>query len=224
MICHSHWSTRWSSCSRSSRSASRPFQHTGVAPADLDALVGVGEQLSTRLLQAWLASRGVEALWLDVREVLITNDRHGRACPQPAEIQRRIDDHLVNELRPGRVVITQGYLGTTAEGQPTTLGRGGSDLTAALLGAALGAEEVQIWTDVEGVHTCDPRVVPEALPLPRARLRRGRGTGGVWRKGAAPGHDLARRCCRRAGHGAPYPPARGGALRRSAASRSRAVA
>jgi aspartate kinase len=75
-------------------------------------------------------------------------------------------DHLVPELRPGRAVVTQGYIGATEDGLTTTLGRGGSDLSAALFGAALGAEEVQIWTDVEGILTCDPRVVPAAVTIP----------------------------------------------------------
>jgi aspartate kinase len=108
----------------------------------------------------------ISAQWLDARTVLRTDTRFGEAVPQLKDIRRLARVHLVPGLAPGRVVVTQGYIGATEDGLTTTLGRGGSDYSAALLGAALGAEEVQIWTDVEGVLTCDPRIVPEALPIP----------------------------------------------------------
>ncbi|MEZ5973313.1 MAG: hypothetical protein R3E96_00275 [Planctomycetota bacterium] len=107
-------------------------------------------------------------------------------------------------LGAGRAVVTQGYIGATEDGLTTTLGRGGSDLSAALFGAALGSSEVQIWTDVEGILTCDPRVVPEAETIPEIGFSSG--TRRVRRQGAAPRDDPAggrsRHSRDRAAHGA----------------------
>ena len=132
-----------------------------LSPRSLDAIASVGERLSTMIFAAFISAQ-----WLDARTVLRTDTRFGEAVPLLKDIRRLAQVHLVPGLAPGRVVVTQGYIGATEDGLTTTLGRGGSDYSAALLGAALGAEEVQIWTDVEGVLTCDPRIVPEALPIP----------------------------------------------------------
>ena len=131
-----------------------------LSPRSMDAIASLGERLSTRLFAAF-----VEGAWVDARTVLRTDQVFGEAAPQPAAIQSLAAEHLLPLLGAGRSVVTQGYIGATEEGLTTTLGRGGSDYSAALFGAALGAEEVQIWTDVEGVLTCDPRIVPEALPI-----------------------------------------------------------
>ena len=131
-----------------------------LSPRTLDAIASFGERLSTRLFAAF-----TDHAWFDARTVMRTDARFGEAAPDPAEIARLARAQLAPLLGPGRAVITQGYIGSTEEGLTTTLGRGGSDYTAALLGAALKAEEVQIWTDVEGVLTADPRVVPGALPI-----------------------------------------------------------
>ncbi|HEX4845959.1 MAG TPA: lysine-sensitive aspartokinase 3 [Geothrix sp.] len=132
-----------------------------LSPRSMDAIASLGERLSTRIFAAFL-----EGAWVDARTVLRTDAVFGEAAPQPAAILPLAAHHLRPLLGPGRVVVTQGYIGATEDGLTTTLGRGGSDYSAALFGAALGAEEVQIWTDVEGVLTCDPRIVPEALPIP----------------------------------------------------------
>jgi aspartate kinase len=132
-----------------------------LSPRSMDAIAAIGERLSTRLFAAY-----VEGSWVDARKVLRTDTHFGEAAPQPGAIRALATTHLQPLLGPGRVVVTQGYIGATEEGLTTTLGRGGSDYSAALFGAALGAVEVQIWTDVEGVLTCDPRIVPEALPIP----------------------------------------------------------
>jgi aspartate kinase len=132
-----------------------------LSPRSMDAIASLGERLSTRIFASF-----VEGPWVDARRVLRTDQAFGQASPQPEAIRDLADQHLRPLLSPGRAVVTQGYIGATVDGLTTTLGRGGSDYSAALLGAALGAEEVQIWTDVEGVLTCDPRVVPEALPIP----------------------------------------------------------
>ncbi|HJW32154.1 MAG TPA: lysine-sensitive aspartokinase 3 [Holophagaceae bacterium] len=131
-----------------------------LSPRSLDAIAAFGERLSTLVFAAWFGAARVDA-----RHVLLTDANFGEAQPQPEGIRARAVAVIQPLLGPGRAVITQGYIGTTADGLTTTLGRGGSDYSAALFGAALGASEVQIWTDVEGVLTCDPRVVPEAQPI-----------------------------------------------------------
>ncbi|MBP1772388.1 MAG: aspartate kinase [Holophagaceae bacterium] len=132
-----------------------------LSPRSMDAIASLGERLSTRIFAAH-----VRGAWLDARSVLRTDAVFGEAVPQPEAIRALAAEHLAPLVAPGRVVVTQGYIGATEDGLTTTLGRGGSDYSAALFGAALGAEEVQIWTDVEGVLTCDPRIVPDALPIP----------------------------------------------------------
>lgn len=132
-----------------------------LSPRSLDAIASFGERLSTRIFAAFTGSE-----WLDARTVLLTDGRFGEAQPDLEAIRALAAAHLQPLMGEGRAVVTQGYIGATREGLTTTLGRGGSDYSAALLGAALGAEEVQIWTDVEGVLSADPRVVPGALPIP----------------------------------------------------------
>ena len=132
-----------------------------LSPRSMDAIASLGERLSTRIFAAFAGGA-----WVDARTVLRTDATFGEAAPQPEAIRSLAARHLGPRLGPGRAVVTQGYIGATEDGLTTTLGRGGSDYSAALLGAALGAGEVQIWTDVEGVLTCDPRIVPGALPIP----------------------------------------------------------
>jgi len=126
-----------------------------------DELVSHGELMSSLLFVEILRERQVNAEWFDVRKVMRTDDHFGRAVPDvqvlaeqaTAQLQPRIEQALV---------ITQGFIGSEREGRTTTLGRGGSDYTAALLGEALNAARVDIWTDVPGIYTTDPRVVPTA--------------------------------------------------------------
>ncbi len=132
-----------------------------LSPRSMDAIASFGERLSTRVFAAFTG-----ATWLDARTVLRTDARFGEAQPDTQAIQLLAQTHLRPLLAAGRAVVTQGYIGSTREGLTTTLGRGGSDYSAALLGAALGAEEVRIWTDVEGILSADPRLVPGALPIP----------------------------------------------------------
>ena len=127
-----------------------------------DAVVSFGESLSSGLLVAVLNQRGIKACQIHAGRCIITNEEHTSAEPLMAETFA----HSQNELRPllesGFVPVLGGFIGASENGATTTLGRGGSDYTAALIGAALGAREIQIWTDVSGVLTADPRVVPEA--------------------------------------------------------------
>ena len=130
-----------------------------------DAIVSFGERLSTLLCVAHLNDRGLAAEELDARRIIRTNDAFGCAAVDEPEMKRGVAEILGAQLAPARIVVTQGFVGATPTGVTTTLGRGGSDYTAALLGLALEASEVQIWTDVEGVFTSDPRVVPDARPI-----------------------------------------------------------
>ncbi len=116
-------------------------------------------------MTAALAGAGIAATWVDVRKVMITDDRFGRATPYAQFLASRAREIIQPILAAGSVPVTQGFIGATANGVPTTLGRGGSDFTAALLGASLRASRVEIWTDVNGLMTADPRVVPSARTL-----------------------------------------------------------
>jgi aspartate kinase len=127
-----------------------------------DDLASYGERLSSRLLAAVLAEAGVAARHVDSRHCLTTDATHGRANPLLPLTLERTRAVLTPLLDGGLVPVLGGYIAATAEGITTTLGRGGSDYSAALVGAALDAQEIQIWTDVSGVLTADPRVVPGA--------------------------------------------------------------
>ncbi len=141
-----------------------------ASPRSRDAALALGETLSARLLVALLVRRGLPASFRDVREVLRTDARHGRARPDLERI-REAAGAWREGLAGGALWVTQGFLGTAPDGSTTTLGRGGSDTTATLLGEALHASEVQIWTDVDGVLSADPSLVPEARPIPVMSLR-----------------------------------------------------
>jgi len=132
--------------------------------AGRDEVLAWGERLSAQLFAAGLCAAGVPARAILAGDVgLITDDRFGGAHPLPeAEPELR----AALGLRPPVPVVT-GFLGRTRDGRTTTLGRGGSDYSAALIGAALAAEEIQIWTDTSGMLSADPRIVPEARPVPR---------------------------------------------------------
>ncbi|HLL15261.1 MAG TPA: lysine-sensitive aspartokinase 3 [Pyrinomonadaceae bacterium] len=132
-----------------------------------DSVVSYGESLSAKLLAAVLAERMLPASYVDPRRCIITDDAHGSATPSNDETYERTRAELAPLFDAGRIPVLGGYIGSTADGRTTTLGRGGSDYTAALVGAGLGAREIQIWTDVNGVLTADPRVVPHARTIPR---------------------------------------------------------
>ncbi len=134
----------------------------GEMPArSLDVLAGRGELLSSAILADFTG-----ATFVDARTVLRTDSRFGQARPCRDATRRLAQERLVPLLGPGAVVVTQGFIGADEAGVPTTLGRGGSDYSASLLGAAVDAREIQIWTDVAGVLTCDPGIVKAARPVP----------------------------------------------------------
>lgn len=139
-----------------------------LSPAELDLVAGRGELWSSRLIAAAMTGAGLDAVWVDIRSIMITDERFTRATPR-AELFEPRARHVLGALAEGgRIPVTQGFIGATVDSRPTTLGRGGSDFTAALLGAALGAERVEIWTDVNGLMTADPRIVPSARTLAAA--------------------------------------------------------
>ncbi len=133
-----------------------------------DAIVSHGETCSAEIVTRALEAHGLPGVYVDARQVMITDATHGRAVPDRTLLAERARAHLGAAIQKGSIPVMQGFVGATLKGTPTTLGRGGSDYTAALLGAALGAEEVEIWTDVDGLMTADPRVVPDARTLPEA--------------------------------------------------------
>ncbi|HYP54304.1 MAG TPA: lysine-sensitive aspartokinase 3 [Pyrinomonadaceae bacterium] len=132
-----------------------------------DEVVSHGEQLSAALLAAVLRGAGTPARHLDARRCLVTDEQFGRATPLMKETERCMRAEVAPALDEGRVPVLGGFIAATEAGQTTTLGRGGSDYTASIVGACLGAREIQIWTDVSGVLTADPRVVASARTIPR---------------------------------------------------------
>lgn len=136
------------------------------SPRLLDQILGIGERLSSELFASMLRTEGRGASCFDARRVIRTDSLYGRAEPDVKAIAALAQQHLIPALEASEVVITQGFIGSTPAGIPTTLGRGGSDYSAALFGEALGAKAIHIWTDVPGVFTMDPGVLPEARTIP----------------------------------------------------------
>ncbi len=130
-----------------------------------DALCGIGERLSARLLAAALMERGVAASAIDATALLVTDDDHGKAEPDLVATRARVRTTLRPLIWAGVVPVITGFIGATLQGNPTTLGRGGSDYSATIVAASLDAESVIIWTDVDGVMTADPKLVPSARTI-----------------------------------------------------------
>ena len=131
-----------------------------------DAIVSYGEQLSSRLLAEVLKARGINARQIDSRRLIVTDDEYGAATPIVDETNELVKLELEPLVSAGEVPILGGFIAASRSGETTTLGRGGSDYSAALVAAALDASELQIWTDVTGVMTCDPRICGEARTIP----------------------------------------------------------
>jgi aspartate kinase len=138
-----------------------------VSPRSLDAVVAVGELTSSRIVTAALKDRGIPAACVDSRAVLATDGEHMAAVPDMDETCARMRAHVSPLRAKGQVVVLGGFIGATANGITTTLGRGGSDYSAAIFGACLDVGEIQIWTDVDGMLTADPRVVPQPRLVPQ---------------------------------------------------------
>ncbi|MBE3722734.1 lysine-sensitive aspartokinase 3 [Vibrio parahaemolyticus] len=130
-----------------------------------DHLVACGELMSTHILAQLMRERGINAVRFDIREVLRTDGNFGRAEPNVEAIAQLAQEKLI-PLCLDSVVITQGFIGSDEEGNTTTLGRGGSDYSAALIAEGVKASGLEIWTDVPGIYTTDPRIAPKASPIP----------------------------------------------------------
>ena len=130
-----------------------------------DELLSFGERMSSLLFSEVLRQQGLRASNFDVRQVLRTDSSHGKATPEQATIKHLAETLIKPELAH-TVFVTQGFIGSDSEGHTTTLGRGGSDYSAALLAEGTEAESLQIWTDVDGIYTTDPRLTSAARPIP----------------------------------------------------------
>jgi aspartate kinase len=129
-------------------------------PRAMDTIAAVGELLSSRIVASALAAAGLSATWVDARKVLVTDAGHTAAAPLMDMTRAAAERELLPAVTGGGVPVVAGYVGATRDGITTTLGRGGSDYSAAVIGAAVDAAEIQIWTDVDGMLTADPRIVP----------------------------------------------------------------
>jgi aspartate kinase len=134
-----------------------------LTPRISDLIVSYGERLSSRIIAAAFAEQGINASHLDARDVIITDSQFQKAAPIDALIEKRAAEHILPLLSEGKVPVMGGFIASNEEGITTTLGRGGSDFTGALVGGALSADAIEIWTDVDGIMTSDPRVCPDAL-------------------------------------------------------------
>ena len=137
-----------------------------VSPRWLDTIAATGEIVSSRIVAAALAARGFQGAWVDARQVIVTSAEHTAAVPQFPETTAALEATVRPLLAAGRVPVLGGFVGATQGGVTTTLGRGGSDFSGAIVGSCLHAAEIQIWTDVDGMLTADPRVVANPRVVP----------------------------------------------------------
>ncbi len=142
-----------------------------ASPRALDAVASLGERLSVRVLAAALDSAGLPAQAIDSTQLVITDAHFQNAAPDMAATGRKTHQVLAPILAGGTIPVVTGFLGATPDGLTTTLGRGGSDYSASILAVALHANDIWIWTDVDGVMTADPRLVPEARTIPALSYR-----------------------------------------------------
>ena len=134
-----------------------------LTPRISDLIVSYGERISSHIVAAAFKERGIDAVHIDARNVIVTDSQFQKAVPQDSIIEKRCQEHLRPHLNENRVPVLGGFIASNEAGITTTLGRGGSDFTGALIGGALSANAIEIWTDVDGIMTADPRVCPDAL-------------------------------------------------------------
>jgi aspartate kinase len=130
-----------------------------LTPRSIDAISSYGERLSSYIVSLAFEHYGLSAAHVDSRKVIVTDHRHTQASPIYGETYRRLEN-AIPRLAQDRVVVMGGFIGSTEDGVTSTLGRGGSDFTASIVGAGIKAEEIQIWTDVDGMLTADPTILP----------------------------------------------------------------
>jgi len=133
-----------------------------LTPRTSDHVAAYGELLSSKIVTGAFLARGLDATMIDSRECIVTDSTHTRATPLFEETNERLKQHLEPLLTSGRVPVMGGFIGATKAGVTTTIGRGGSDFSAAIVGAGLGAQRIEIWTDVDGMMTTDPNLCPDA--------------------------------------------------------------
>ena len=129
------------------------------------AVMSIGEILSTKIIAGYLNNIGISTHWIDAREVIILEEKRGDYTPDIDVIQQNTNNLFEPLFSDHQCILFPGFIGTTKEGEPATLGRNGSDYTASILGAAINAEEIQIWSDVDGILSADPTIIPYAQPL-----------------------------------------------------------
>jgi len=134
-----------------------------ITPRLSDKIVSFGELLSAYIISEFLREAGLKAVFKDTREILLTDHHHGKAAVDFQKSNLRCREYFSNERSP--IIILPGFIASTEDGNVTTLGRGGSDFTASIIAAALEAEELQIWTDVSGMYTANPKIVKQAKPI-----------------------------------------------------------
>lgn len=136
-----------------------------LTPRSLDTFAAYGERLSSFIIHHYFESQKLKSFWVDARSFMITDDRYTKAVPQFDRTERKLREIVLPKLNNHYVVVSQGFIGATAAGITTTIGRGGSDYSAAIVGALLDAEDIQIWTDVDGILTSDPSIVKNAKKI-----------------------------------------------------------
>jgi aspartate kinase len=134
-----------------------------LTPRISDLVASYGERISSRIVAAAFRERGIDAARVDARDIIVTDSQFQKAVPQDALIEKRAAERLRPLIDANKVPVMGGFIASNEDGITTTLGRGGSDFTGALVGGALTAEAIEIWTDVDGIMTSDPRVCPDAL-------------------------------------------------------------
>jgi aspartate kinase len=138
-----------------------------LSPRSSDYLLSFGELLSSVIVAATFPALGLDAVWIDSRTCVVTDATHTRALPLMKETRERSLARIAPFVKKGKIPVMGGFIAATKDRIPTTLGRGGSDYSAAIVGAALDAKSIEIWTDVEGMMTTDPRLCPEARTIKR---------------------------------------------------------
>ena len=138
-----------------------------VSVRTLDVVTAMGELLNSRIVAAALVQAGLPGEWVDARHAVVTDHDHTRANPMMRETTAALRASVLPVVDAGGIPVLGGFVGATVEGHTTTLGRGGSDYSGAIVGAGIGAAEIQIWTDVDGMLTADPRVLPQSRLVPR---------------------------------------------------------
>ena len=133
-----------------------------ITPRTTDHVAAFGEMLSSKIVAAAFSARGLNGAHVDSREVLVTDSSYMQAVPQYDETNARLQERVQPLLQAGKVPVMGGFIGGSRAGITTTIGRGGSDFSAAIFGAGLNADRIEIWTDVDGILTTDPRICPDA--------------------------------------------------------------